>query len=75
MIIRPARSMTGATSERAGMCPPGKMYFHVHALVIDRAIDAANRMDESDALSAQQVNNLLEECCIVSGADMFEHAD
>ena len=34
VIIRPPRSMTGATSERAGMCPPGKMYFRVHALVI-----------------------------------------
>jgi cyclopropane fatty-acyl-phospholipid synthase-like methyltransferase len=29
-------------------------------------------MDKGDALSAQQVSNLLEECCIVSGADMFE---
>ena len=73
MRTRPARSMTGATSESAGMCPPGKMYLRVHALVTAgpfmRPIEWMSAMPS--ALSKSQIfwKNF-----IVWGADMFEHA-
>jgi hypothetical protein len=39
------------------------------------AIAAAYRMNERDAISAQQFPDLLEESCIVWNADMLEHSD
>jgi len=61
---RPARSMAGGVSSRENIL--------ACAFVMSGPIDAADRIDEGDAIGAQQFPNLLEESAIVWDTDMLE---
>ena len=67
--------MTGATSDRAGLAPPGKMYFATQVLVRAGPKSRPTVWRRRRPSGVEQVVALLQEARIGFRPDMLEHAD